>query len=270
MTPKPTHESENTENNNKTSFFSSFLDEQLASLFARRLARFMNEEDEDKELMMKIDFKRDVADRCVRAVQKSNSEEEQRMFGLAVIESFVPHKAGRAFGTFLRLFPDWFAKRHAAFVTPMLLPLLVGAAEVNDVPEKYEAAKGSEEEEEEEHMVPANAFEGLVGRRSQKSGYKQGVLVKRCKVLEQSGCVSVCKNVCKIPTETFFTDVVGLPVTLVPNYETLECQFCYGRVADGTEGEEAGGCYVGCAASGTKRCDETNESTRSFRSKRSS
>ena len=86
------------------------------------------------------------------------------MFGLAVIESFVPREAGRAFGTFLRLFPDWFAKRHAAFVTPMLLPWLVGAAEVNDVPEKYEA-KGSEEEE---HMVPANAFEGLVGRRSQK------------------------------------------------------------------------------------------------------
>ena len=269
MTPKPTH-IEETENNNKTSLFiSSFLDERLASLFARRLARFMNEEEDEEETMtMKIDFKRDVADRCVRAVQKSNSEEEQRMFGLAVIESFVPHKAGRAFGTFLRLFPDWFAKRHAAFVTPMLLPWLVGAAEVNDVPEKYdEAAKGSEEEEEEEHMVPANAFEGLVGRRSKKSGYKQGVLVKRCKVLEQSGCVSVCKNVCKIPTETFFTDVVGLPVTLVPNYETLECQFCYGRVADGTEGEEAGGCYVGCAASGTKRCDETNES---FRSKRSS
>ena len=96
----------------------------------------------------------------------------------------------------------------------MLLPWLVGAAEVNDVPEKYdEAAKGEEEEEEEEeHMVPANAFEGLVGRRSKKSGYKQGVLVKRCKVLEQSGCVSVCKNVCKIPTETFFTDVVEVAV----------------------------------------------------------
>ena len=266
MTPKPRHEKEEAFNDDDDakSFTSSFLDEQLASLFARRLARFMNEEEDAKK--MKIDFKRDVAERCVRAVQKSNSEEEQRMFGLAVIESFVPQKAGRAFGAFLRLFPDWFAKRHAAFVTPMLLPWLVGAAEVNDVPEKYEA-KGSEEEE---HMVPANAFEGLVGRRSQKSGYKQGVLVKRCKVLEQSGCVSVCKNVCKIPTETFFTDVVGLPVTLVPNYETLECQFCYGRVADGTEGEEAGGCYVGCAASGTKRCDETNESTRSFRSKKSS
>ena len=134
MTPKPTHESE--ENT------SSFLDERLASLFARRLARFMNEEDEDKEtMMMKIDFKRDVADRCVRAVQKSNSEEEQRMFGLAVIESFVPREAGRAFGTFLRLFPDWFAKRHAAFVTPMLLPWLVGAAEVNDVPEKHARRK---------------------------------------------------------------------------------------------------------------------------------
>ena len=98
MTPKPTH-IEETENNNKTSLFiSSFLDERLASLFARRLARFMNEEEDEEETMtMKIDFKRDVADRCVRAVQKSNSEEEQRMFGLAVIESFVPHTAGRAF-----------------------------------------------------------------------------------------------------------------------------------------------------------------------------
>ena len=135
MTPKPRHEKEEAFNDDDDakSFTSSFLDEQLASLFARRLARFMNEEEDAKK--MKIDFKRDVAERCVRAVQKSNSEEEQRMFGLAVIESFVPRKAGRAFGAFLRLFPDWFAKRHAAFVTPMLLPWLVGAAEVNDVPE---------------------------------------------------------------------------------------------------------------------------------------
>ena len=39
--------------------------------------------------------------------------------------------------------------------------------------------------------------------------------MKRCRVLEESGCVSVCKNVCKIPTETFFTEKVGLPVTLI-------------------------------------------------------
>ena len=165
-------------------------------------------------------------------------------------------KAANAFGWFLRLFPDWFARRHAAFVTPLILPWLVSDAEVNDVPLEARARESCEESK-----VPANAFEAVfAGTKSQQEGYKQGVLVKRCRVLEESGCVSVCKNVCKIPTETFFTEKVGLPVTLIPNYETLECQFCYGRVADGTEGEEAGGCYVGCLASGTKSCGVDNNS----------
>jgi hypothetical protein len=223
----------------------------------------LNEEEEEEEEKgrrtgdgSKINFERDVARRCVRAVAKSSSEEEQRMFGLAIIESFIPTRAAKAFGWFLRLFPEWFARRHAAFVTPLLLPWLVGDAEVNDVPEEYA---------DEESGAPANAFEAFFepGKKSQKSGYKQGVLVKRCRVLEESGCVSVCKNVCKIPTETFFTEKVGLPVTLIPNYETLECQFCYGRVADGSEGEEAGGCYVGCSASASKRCGAAVESSSS-------
>ena len=240
----------------------SEIDRALISIFASRLAQFLNEEEEEEEKGLrtrgdgKINFERDVARRCVRAVAKSSSEEEQRMFGLAIIESFIPTRAAKAFGWFLRLFPEWFARRHAAFVTPLLLPWLVGDAEVNDVPEEYAA---------EESGAPANAFEALFapGKKSQKSGYKQGVLVKRCRVLEESGCVSVCKNVCKIPTETFFTEKVGLPVTLIPNYETLECQFCYGRVADGSEGEEAGGCYVGCSASASKRCGGAVESSSS-------
>ena len=57
---------------------------------------------------------------------------------------------------------------------------------------------------------------------------RQGVLVERCRVLEESGCVSVCLNVCKMPTQDFFTKEVGLPLTMNPNYETFECQFCFG------------------------------------------
>ena len=270
LTPKPRSEEEengeenvdgkkkNQKNQRKED---SYLDEALISLFASRLAKFLNEgeEEEEKDFFNEVkggvDFKRDVANRCVRAVARTASEEEQRMFGLAIIESFIPTKAANKFGWFLRLFPDWFARRHAAFVTPLILPWLVGDAEVNDVPLEARARESCEGSK-----VPANAFAAFAGRKSQQEGYKQGVLVKRCRVLEESGCVSVCKNVCKIPTETFFTEKVGLPVTLIPNYETLECQFCYGRVADGTEGEEAGGCYVGCLASGTKSCGVDNNS----------
>eukprot|EP00961_Rhodomonas_salina_P145076 1952706-Rhodomonas_salina.6 len=35
----------------------------------------------------------------------------------------------------------------------------------------------------------------------------QGVQIERCRVLELSGCASVCANVCKAPTQHFFTHV---------------------------------------------------------------
>lgn len=59
-------------------------------------------------------------------------------------------------------------------------------------------------------------------------GEKQGVLVKRCRFMEESGCASVCVNSCKIPTQAFFADDMGLPLTMTPDYETGECQFSFG------------------------------------------
>jgi len=56
----------------------------------------------------------------------------------------------------------------------------------------------------------------------------QGLLVKRCRFLEESGCASICVNACKIPTQNFFNDDMGLPLTMTPDYETGECQFSFG------------------------------------------
>ena len=67
-------------------------------------------------------------------------------------------------------------------------------------------------------------------------GKKQGVLVKRCRFLEESNCASVCVNTCKIPTQNFFQQDMGLPLTMTPDYETGECQFSFGLVPD-DEGE---------------------------------
>ena len=60
-------------------------------------------------------------------------------------------------------------------------------------------------------------------------GKSQGLLVKRCRFLEESGCASVCVNSCKIPTQNFFMQDMGLPLTMEPNYETFECQFSFGK-----------------------------------------
>ena len=50
----------------------SYLDEALISLFASRLAKFLNEGEEEEDFFNEekggVDFKRDVANRCVRAV----------------------------------------------------------------------------------------------------------------------------------------------------------------------------------------------------------
>ena len=59
-------------------------------------------------------------------------------------------------------------------------------------------------------------------------GYRQGVLLERCRVLEEGGCASVCLNVCKVPTQNFFNEI-GLDVELRPDYETFECRFVYGK-----------------------------------------
>ena len=58
-------------------------------------------------------------------------------------------------------------------------------------------------------------------------------------VLEESGCAGVCLNVCKLPTQQFLGEELGLPVTLAPDYETFECRFVYGKTPPPPEQDEA-------------------------------
>jgi hypothetical protein len=75
-----------------------------------------------------------------------------------------------------------------------------------------------------------------------------GVLVKRCRYLEESGCVGVCINSCKVPTQEFFEKDMGLALTMEPNYETFECQFSFGRTPPPVDEDEAfaAPCFAQC------------------------
>ena len=86
-------------------------------------------------------------------------------------------------------------------------------------------------------------------------GVDQGLLVKRCRFLEESGCASVCVNSCKIPTQNFFMQDMGLPLTMEPNYETYECQFSFGRTPDATTESVAQStpCLARCPTAGSLR-----------------
>ncbi|XP_031095194.1 beta-carotene isomerase D27, chloroplastic-like [Ipomoea triloba] len=58
---------------------------------------------------------------------------------------------------------------------------------------------------------------------------KSGVLIKKCRYLENSRCVGMCVNMCKIPTQDFFTNEFGLPLTMNPNFEDMSCEMVFGQ-----------------------------------------
>ncbi|XP_042490148.1 beta-carotene isomerase D27, chloroplastic [Macadamia integrifolia] len=60
------------------------------------------------------------------------------------------------------------------------------------------------------------------------SSCRSGVLVERCKYLEESKCVAICLNTCKLPTQTFFKDYMGVPLLMEPNFSDYSCQFQFG------------------------------------------
>ena len=60
-------------------------------------------------------------------------------------------------------------------------------------------------------------------------GRGHGLLIKRCRYLEESGCSSVCINMCKIPTQTYFKQFLGLDLCMEPNYDDFSCQATFGK-----------------------------------------
>lgn len=86
-------------------------------------------------------------------------------------------------------------------------------------------------------------------------GINQGLLVKRCRYLEDSQCASICVNSCKIPTQKFFNEDMGLPLTMTPNYETGECQFSFGLTPEAVGEFDAKNtpCFTRCPSLGGMR-----------------
>ncbi|KAM7526980.1 hypothetical protein LguiB_030390 [Lonicera macranthoides] len=60
------------------------------------------------------------------------------------------------------------------------------------------------------------------------SSMMSGVFVERCKYLEESKCVGICINTCKLPTQAFFKDEMGVPLLMEPNFSDYSCQFNFG------------------------------------------
>lgn len=94
-------------------------------------------------------------------------------------------------------------------------------------------------------------FAFLVGPsrpNARKDGKAGGLVVEKCKFLQESGCKGLCLHQCKIPAQEFFMDTLGMPLTVSPNFETQECQWSFGEVPLPPEEDPLfpTGCLVGC------------------------
>jgi hypothetical protein len=154
-----------------------------------------------------------------RRLNSLGSPRETQVLTRQILNSLFPSWLPPAFKVmFARPLPD-ISCRLNAFATWLTCQWLMGECEINAV----------------------EVDGGVV-----KEGY--GVLVKRCRYLEETGCVGVCVNSCKIPTQEFFEKDMGLPLTMEPNYETFECQFSFGKTPLPVEEDEAfrSSCFSQC------------------------
>lgn len=131
-----------------------------------------------------------------------NSEEQQKMVE-TILKSVIPSPILYLIRTLFS--PNkWVCETNAWFAS-RLFPWLVGLCDVKEV------------EVLDEHQK----------LRTQKSC----VHIRKCRYLEASGCVGMCTNICKLPTQKFFTESFGIPVTMTPNFEDFSCDLVFGQTA---------------------------------------
>ncbi|KAL0409203.1 UNVERIFIED_CONTAM: Beta-carotene isomerase D27, chloroplastic [Sesamum radiatum] len=191
----------------KTKYNDALFEKAFMTLFARKMEKFARgtgEEEGRKKGWFDYDYESFVE--VSKRVMVGRSRLQQQQVVREVLLSMLPPGAP---AQFRKLFPPtkWAAEFNAALTVPFF-HWLVGPSEVVEV---------------------------------EVNGVKQksGVLIKKCRYLENSGCVGMCVNMCKIPTQDFFTNEFGLPLTMTPNFEDMSCEMVYGQVPPKFEDDPA-------------------------------
>lgn len=99
-------------------------------------------------------------------------------------------------------------------------------------------------------IVAPFAFGFLVGpsrvnRRA--DGQRGGLVVDKCKFLQESNCKGLCLHSCKLPAQQLFDDF-GVPLYVKPNFQTQECQWSWGVEAPAPDQDPSWptGCITSC------------------------
>jgi Beta-carotene isomerase D27-like, C-terminal len=146
-----------------------------------------------------------------KQIMQGRNAQQQQVIVTRILQSFVPVPVLWAIRTFFSptrlvcILNAWFASRMFGWLVG---PCAVAEVEIRDA-------------------------DGTV--RSQPSV----VEIKKCRYLAESGCVGMCVNMCKVPTQKFFTHQFGIPLTMEPNFENLSCKMIFGQVPPAPDADDA-------------------------------
>jgi hypothetical protein len=75
-----------------------------------------------------------------------------------------------------------------------------------------------------------------------------GMLIEKCRWLDEANCKGMCINQCKLAGEAYFYDGLGLPFTMRPNFTSKACQWSFGvhPIPVDKDPDVPKGCLRGC------------------------
>lgn len=186
-----------------TEYFDNWFDRLFIWLFSRKMAQAVGK---DTPLQGYAGF----VDLSKRIMQGRNPQEQQRVVR-TVLHSLVP--APVLFAIRSLFSPTQLVCELNAWFATRLFEWLVGPCEVLETQ--------------------------ITDPQGQVKWQKSNVHIQKCRYLEQSGCVGMCINMCKLPTQEFFTQEFGIPLTMTPNFEDLSCDMVFGQLPPALETEAA-------------------------------
>ncbi|BAQ59667.1 hypothetical protein GM3708_72 [Geminocystis sp. NIES-3708] len=187
----------------KTQYKDNLIDQIFISLFSRKMAQAVKKRPKYKGYDGFVDLSQQI--------MKGRTAQQQQELVEVVLKSLVPSPALYLIRTLFSP-TKWICESNAWFAT-VLFEWLVGKSEIQEVE--------------------------IININKQIIRQKSGVKIKKCRYLEESGCVGMCINMCKMPTQKFFTESFGIPLTMTPNFEDLSCEMVFGQNPPPLETEEA-------------------------------
>ncbi|NEQ52391.1 MAG: DUF4033 domain-containing protein, partial [Leptolyngbya sp. SIO3F4] len=158
----------------KTTYYDTFFDQLFICLFAHKMSKAVGERSNQKGYDGFVELSQKI-------MQGRNSQQQQQLVAI-VLQSLVPAPVLWGIRTFFS--PNQLVCELNAWFATQLFEWLVGPCEVQTV--EVKTATGQIREQ------------------------KSNVHIKKCRYLEQSGCVGMCVNMCKLPTQQFFTEKFGI------------------------------------------------------------